>query len=468
MTHRLAGWLLLAIAAFGSPLPAAADTPRYTPEQVRQDIDATAAGIAATHPQPSFSVDPHHLDQVLTKMRAEADHDVDRDDAWRALSRLNPVLADGHFFVGYSSWRDEATRHLKSGGQLFPFEVTVGADKTARIVAKLGGAATPLAGSRITTINGLRANVVVDELLRHVHGDTDNFRAGLLSERWWFFYWKIYGAPRAFRIGLASKQLPVVESSGGTAVPAVLANETVFDRQFHLDIRPDGVAVMTVNTFAWPEPDAFTAFTRTAFEQMQAAGTRVLIVDVRHNGGGDDAMWLEGLLPYIADKPYRWASRYIKKVNKPDPAKGEHVGDVLEGAIDSWTTPDPAQPYRFRGKTYVLVGRTTYSSAVLFANTMQDFGFGVVAGEGRSVRAKQSGGVQRIDLPNTGLALWLPRFVLTRPSGRDTSTWLTPDLPLGDDPLNQSAMVDAAVRAARGDSYAPAASPRRSKLQASR
>jgi C-terminal processing protease CtpA/Prc len=223
--------------------------------------------------------------------------------------------------------------------------------------------------------------------------------------------------------------------------------EDVFDHQFRLELLPDDVAVLTARTFSWPEPKAFFDFTRRAFEQMQAAGIRTLLIDVRDNGGGDDSMWLEGILPHIANRPYRWASRYTKKVVRPDSAKGERLGDVQSGTVDSWTPPQPDNPLRFHGRTYVLVGPATYSSAVLFANTMQDFEFAIIAGEGASVRSTQSGGVQAIKLPNTGLTLWSPRFLLTRPSGRNEPKWLTPDIHIEDDPLRSQTMVDAVLKA---------------------
>lgn len=98
---------------------------------------------------------------------------------------------------------------------------------------------------------------------------------------------------------------------------------------------------------------------------------------------------------------------------------------------------------RFEGKVYVLVGKGTYSSAVLFANTVQDFAFGPLVGEDASVRTTQSGGIQRIQLPNTGLILWVPRFVLIRPSGKPSPRWLTPDIVVVDDPLDPQSMVKA-------------------------
>jgi len=104
-------------------------------------------------------------------------------------------------------------------------------------------------------------------------------------------------------------------------------------------------------------------------------------------------------------------------------------------------------PAHAEHRAYVLVGRGTYSSAVLFANTVQDFGFGTLVGEGESVRTTQSGGIQQIKLPSTGLVLWSPRLVLVRPSGKLSFEWLTPDLAAVDDPLDPQAMIQATLGA---------------------
>jgi len=61
---------------------------------------------------------------------------------------------------------------------------------------------------------------------------------------------------------------------------------------------------------------------------------------------------------------------------------------------------------------------------------IQDFGFGLVAGHGGSVRTQQSGGARRTTLPNSGLILVTPRFVVSRPSGAAEPTLLTPDIEL--------------------------------------
>ncbi|QNH17945.1 Peptidase family S41 [Xanthomonas sp. SS] len=418
---------------------------RYSPQQLRADIDALQAGIAATHPHPSHSVDPAQLQLAIDALRQRASTGLDRDAAWRDFSTLNPLLADGHFFVGYADWRAETEQHLRDGGALFPFEITVDAQARVRILSELGGAATALSGSSVETINGVPAGDVARALLAHVHGDSARFRADLLSRRWWFFYWKVYGAPASFELTLAGPAQARLRRPASRAHPSILVGEDDFDRQFAFELRPGAAAVMTIRTFSWPEQAPFEEFTRRAFQQMQASGTRTLIIDVRQNGGGNDAMWLQGLLPYIADRPYRWASRYTKKVLRDDPAKHERQGQVLSGTVDTWSAPRTDDPLHFDGKVYVLIGRGTYSSAVLFADTMQDFGFGTLLGEGASVRSTQTGGVQKIALPQTGLVLWAPRLLLVRPSDAATPLWLTPDIGIDDDPLHPDAMVDAAL-----------------------
>ena len=66
--------------------------------------------------------------------------------------------------------------------------------------------------------------------------------------------------------------------------------EDIFDHQLSIELLPDNAALMTIRTFSWPEQKEFSDFTQRSFEQMKEAGTRTLIIDVRENGGGDDAM----------------------------------------------------------------------------------------------------------------------------------------------------------------------------------
>lgn len=148
-------------------------------------------------------------------------------------------------------------------------------------------------------------------------------------------------------------------------------------------------------------------------------------------------------MPYIATRPYRTGSTYRKKVLETSAAKGEVAGAVVHGEIATWHQPQVTNPLRFSGKSYVLIGPSTYSSAVLFANTVQDFGIATLAGTGGAARSAQSGGVKKFMLPNSGLAVWMPRFVLERPAGVRGDGLLRPDISLPQHPYRPQAQLDA-------------------------
>jgi C-terminal processing protease CtpA/Prc len=217
--------------------------------------------------------------------------------------------------------------------------------------------------------------------------------------------------------------------AGSAQLPQFLADETRFERQFELSFAGGKSAgILKLGTFFWPEERQVLDFTHDAFARLHAARTKTLVIDLRDNGGGNDDEWVEGLMPYIAGKPFRIASNYRKRAVVSDPARGEVAGSVVDGRIGDWFPPDPKNPLRFHGKVYVLVGPGTFSSAVTLASVVQDFGFGRVVGPRDCVRAGVSGGARRTTLTHSGLIVVAPRFVLTRPSGAREPALFTPDL----------------------------------------
>ncbi len=274
-------------------------------------------------------------------------------------------------------------------------------------------------------------------MLARAHGDTLNFRADLLSRRFWFYYWKLFGAPTMFDLDLTG--LKGTQSfPASTELPQLLADEASFERQFWLETLTENTVAMKLGTFAWPDKQQVLDFTRASFEKMRNIGTKNLIIDLRDNGGGDDVMWIEGVMPYLATKPYRTGSTFRKRVVVANPEKREVVGSVVDGAIDTWYPAQPDNPLRYRGKVFVVVGPGTYSSAVVFSNVMQDFRFAELAGVGNSVRANLSGGVRRTTLTHSGLIVAAPRFTLNRPSGAQEPVLFTPRIHFdGSQPLRE-------------------------------
>jgi hypothetical protein len=444
--------ILLVLGARTLSACAAVATPVFTKDQLREDFAALERILEDMPPDLAFTTDLAALATEKRRIIAQLEsvEALTRDQAWQLFATLNPVLRDGHLVVGIPDWREATRAHLAAGGSLFPYEVHVSPKGEITILSALGGSADANSGKRIRKINGRNASAVFQELMARVPGDTPTFRAGILSARFWLYYWKVFGAPDHFDIQFAGRR-HTERVAAARIVPATLAHEDVFESLFRFQALPGDAAVLTVGSFVWDDKPRYLTFMQSAFRQMKENGTKTLIIDIRDNTGGNDDLWREGILAYIATQKYRWASWYRKRVATPDPAKNEKVGDIVEGELETWIPPEPDNPLRFDGKVYVLLGPSTYSSSVLFCVVMQDFGFGTLVAEGAraSVRATQTGGTRGTKLPNTGINIITPRFVLTRPSGSRSPLFLEADHQLTADPLDRSAAIRRALAIAR-------------------
>lgn len=440
---KLDRYKLLALAALAVSTPGyGTEERRFTPDELRADLAVVETVIRDRHPDISHSASPEGLNRALAEASRALDHPMNRVEAWSILARLNPVFADAHMVVGIADRRGETNAHLAAGGRLFPFEIEAAADGKIYVAALLGGAPTPLQGARILSVNGTSAAEIRRSLMPLMQGETIGFRSGIMARRFAYYHFKLFGESANYDIEVRHNgRRQLLRVAGSQSVPATMADELDFDRAFRFELLPCQSALLTVNSFVWDDKSKFLEFTRNAFAQIRSAGVTSLVIDVRANEGGNDDLWQEGIMPYIATSRYQWASAFKKRVLNPDQSRGERAFDVVAGPLESWREPDLANPLRFHGTTYVLIGQASYSSTVLFANVVRDFSFGRVAGTGGFARADQTGGTQVTTLPNTGLVIVWPRFILTRPSGDHAPEMVEPDVAIDETRFRPRAAV---------------------------
>ena len=167
-----------------------------------------------------------------------------------------------------------------------------------------------------------------------------------------------------------------------------------------------------------------------------------MIIDIRENGGGDDEFWMKGILKYIAHIPYRWGSTFKKKIIAKYRDSGEVIGSAITGNIDTLIPVELDNKYKFSGKVSILIGPYTYSSAILFANTVQDYKFGQLVGEPTGGKSGQTGAIQFSKMPNSGLTMIAPRFYLERPSGGGLREPILPDTTIEYDKLYPDQLIN--------------------------
>lgn len=339
---------LVAIAASGTALAQtiAPTAPTIAPGALQADLRFALDTIERQHPDLGHSVTKAALVRAADRVRAQLNHPMDRAKAWAVIAQLNPILADGHLFIGLPDWRGQGARAIQHGTGFFPFEVRLDASDYPVLVSMLGGGTTPLAGRRIVRIDGHDARDVAHTLLARTHGDTPAFRRSLLAQRWWLFHATLHGTPAAYDLMLSGpgKRLTVAAEH---TLPTVLQRDASFDRLFACRIDPDKSARLTVASFVWEDKPRFFRFTHDCFARIKAASVDRLVIDVSANGGGDDDMWKDGILRYVATRPYKQGSTYRKR---------DANGVVSAGTIESATQPATDEPLHFAGKVTVEIG----------------------------------------------------------------------------------------------------------------
>ncbi|QHC17044.1 protease [Streptomyces sp. GF20] len=142
----------------------------------------------------------------------------------------------------------------------------------------------------------------------------------------------------------------------------------------------------------------------TVLDQERTQRLKGLVIDLRINGGGSDALGIH-IAEHLTDTPYRAYSRRAR--NHPeDPTRHTRPQPVYV---------TPAQGPRYTGPVAVLTGGSTVSAGETFTQALMDR-------PGRTVRIGQPtqgvfSDVMRRRLPN-GMAAWLPNEEFLTRSGR--------------------------------------------------
>ncbi|GAA6171640.1 hypothetical protein NBRC116592_13100 [Colwellia sp. KU-HH00111] len=412
------------------------------PKEARADINQWLTFIEKTHPELGYTVEDVNLFyEKINQFKESINEPISVRNFWLEMMQFNSIISDGHSSITPLDREALIEAHLQNGGSLFPFEVVI--DNSQLLIKRhLNGESSELAGHEITKINGQPIFEILKPLLQRTHGDSDNHRQAILATRFATYYWLYFGEQKKFTLDLqdGSNQIKKVTVNASNEIDN---SEDSFDANFQFGLLTKDTGLLTINTFLWleDEPRVFR-FLESVFSEIKKQQLTHLIIDIRKNSGGDDHLWIKGILPYIADKPWKTGSNYKLKVIPGRVGEGRKVGDVVTGEISTVHQVDSDNPLKYRGKVSVLVGPYTYSSSILFSNTIQDHNFGQLVGDKTGGKSGQTGGIQRQTLTYSKLLSVVPRFWLTRPKGGHNLELVTLDRTISYDPMQAKQLID--------------------------
>ena len=428
---------------------------KFQPSDLEEDINFLFQTLEAVHPN-LYAYTPESL---ITWEREKLDNEITlsltRIDFFCKIAPLVANLNDAHTCI-YPP-EEEFGHYLGEGGLLFPFELTFRGGK-AFIAANYSADSGITVGSELCSINGVPITDIEDSLLLYVSGETTRYKTANLEYYFQDMLWYVYRFEPPFYVefilGSTSnhhkrKITGVTRQNIGTERGIITKTGKQIPYTY-TSLPGEKIGLIEVYSF-FADPELFHSFLERSLTQIHKDSIKILIVDIRKNGGGNTMIGDE-LLRRIANKPFAQTSKEKIRVSKQIkeyfqnqqslwrkrfPLYGSTI-ETLFKAISS--APEDSvlvfntelekpveKPPRFDGEFYVLIGPYTFSSAVSFISAVKDYELGTLIGEETGGLATSYGEEYSFRLPNTQLKVGVSYRHFVRPSGVDNGRGVLPD-----------------------------------------
>lgn len=429
--------------------PGTRGKPPLEPAAMLSDLRAFARGVEDIGTEPYRTSSREVFMAALQRAEAVCVQPRTADEFYVALAGVAASLNDGH--VGVSGWPSRAA-HDDAGGGEFPLRTVVDDDGSLVVLTDLSDEGGVEPGTVITAIDGHDARDVVARAIGLQGGQNAALRrafARILDAI--YLVTGAHGAGQAYEVGLLDPS-GVARTRTLAAVTLKARNERYAAKAPPFAPYADrgmmrGAAVCDYNSCQ--DAEKFRAFLTGFMARAKAAKARGVVVDIRRNGGGNSNVNNE-LFAFVTGKPYRQygGSRtrvserlkreygFEKYVNVYGlEAWGKKDGELVVSSGDP-PRPPRAEPGRFEGPAYLLIGTGTFSSALSCASAAKAYGLMMLAGVETGEPVYSTGEVYELALPRTGFSVTLT-----------TKVWLPPE-PL---PENSGVRPDIVVPTTRAD-----------------
>ncbi|MEL7024266.1 MAG: S41 family peptidase [Pseudomonadota bacterium] len=443
----------------------AADTPDWdemiAPEALQEDLTALYEGLRESHPDLFAHRSKTEYDAKFKSMLNSLDEPLSRFDAQLMLQRF---AAYGNVAHARIEFPNEAFAEFRdNGGKTLPIYPRI-VDGTAYVGTNFSDELGIQAGDEIVAINGRPMDEWLTTVAELSSADTPYIAHSLLEFTFPRDLWAVIGEQATFELtvrrdgDLRTISIDATTQAAQDKVAEGREEDSGLDayaRSFRMIddniayLRPGPFYNVENPTELW-DNSAFIAFIDRAFTHFIDQDADALVIDLRQNPGGDNS-FSDPMLSWIADREFRFYDEFLIRSSDAAAAANAERLDTRPGAAESVSAmfareyarvprgesfafelpfAQPRADDRFEGDVYALINRHSFSNAVSVAAIIQDYEFGIVAGEKTSDMATTFGAMEQFTLPRTGIAVGFPKAHIIRPSGDRKTDGVTPDWPI--------------------------------------
>jgi C-terminal processing protease CtpA/Prc len=415
-------------------------TAQIRPAEAQADFDLMRKALEEAHTGLYRYSTKAEMDRMFDAQRAKLNRPVSKTEFLAIVSETLAHIRCGHTRAEPDN---EALKAL-ANAPTFPLRIMVEGKRLVVLSNDTPEDQTIRPGMEITEINGRKPGDILRRLLRaqSADGDIETGKWAVIQRAFAVLYWALIEPASEFTIKArdeAGKTLTTKlggvtradrEKNRNPVNAATRASREKLDwTRENLSLRflkdPD-IAQIRIRGFGGRD---YPQWMEDTFKTLREKETKVLILDLRDNGGGDD-MYGAMLVSYLTDKPFRYFDHINIKTITPSFKEHSNWRVENEARLREGTTPNPAggfqvnakghpgvaeQPpgkYPFLGRVFVLIDGGTFSTAADFCAVTHHLKRATFIGEetGGTYYGNNSGVQPVLTLPNSKLRIRLPMY----------------------------------------------------------
>jgi len=383
-----------------------------TPEAMKRDFDFILKNIDEIHPNMYAYISKEEFNTLKIETYEKLNKPLIDLEYYIALAPLVAEIRNGHTRIrpnikALSFLQSEMTK-------AYPIEIDCH-HGSVFIKGYYGLLDFPI--GEILEINNRNAMAYLKQICRYKAVEHKNYDLTLVEKgNLAVLMWLDNGQMKPVNLKVKSEQeqihnltIDAVETSEIKKV--ITSRESTKAKSEHFEFTLDkenDVAIMTIKGFSSRHLEKFKIFLEKHFSYIQEKSIKNLIIDIRDNGGGSTNL-SEELISCLTDKPFKLFSKILIKLSKQIEGKlRTKVKKEDEGKVVEFESSEkiPNKSYQvFRGKTYLLINRNTFSTALDLAVVLQYYSLAILIGEETKDTPSGYGEIVILEAPNTKMQL---------------------------------------------------------------
>lgn len=424
--------------SFATQSASAPDT--LTAAAAQADFDLMRKALEEAHSGLYRFATKAEMDKVFDAQRAKLSRPLTKREFLVVVSEMLAQIKCGHT----GATPDAEMQAAAANAPMFPLRVLIEGQRLMVLSNGTPDDQTIRPGMEILEINGRKPGDILNRILPTLSadGDVETGKRAVMQRNFGRYYWLVVEQASEFTVkakDAAGKTVTTKLAGVKSADREKIQNPVNAETQANLTkldwsrenlglrfLKDPEVAQIRIRGFGGND---YPQWMENTFKTLREKGAKVLIIDLRSNGGGAD-MYGALLVSYLTDKPFRYFDHINVKTISPSFKEHSDWRTEREGQLRTDMTLNPAgsylvpvklhpgvaeQPpgkYPFLGKVFVLIDGGSFSTTADFCAVTHHLKRATFIGEetGGGYYGNNSGMQTILTLPNSKVRVRLPMY----------------------------------------------------------